>query len=42
MDYIHKDVGCKPEYIGSHNVYGESSSGASVENLERETSDGLP
>ena len=40
MEDIHKAVGCKPEYIGSHNVDGASNADASVENLEWETSDG--
>ena len=34
LEDIHKDVGCKPEYSGSHSADGTSSAGASVENLE--------
>ena len=41
MEDIHTYVGCKPEYIGSHNVDRALNDGASVENLEWETSDGL-
>ena len=40
MENIHKYVGCKPEYIGSHTVDRASNSGASVDSLEWDTSDG--
>ena len=39
LEDIHKAVGCKPEYIGSHTVDGASNYGASIKNLEWETSD---
>ena len=39
LEKIHKAVGCKPEYIGSHTVDRASNDGAYVDSLEQETSD---
>ena len=42
VDSIHRDVGCKPSYIGSHVVDGASNAGASVEELQWLTSESRP
>ena len=39
LDNIHVDAGCKASYIGSHIVDGALNAGASVEELEWQTSD---